>query len=107
MIRDCETGDYASRPIDVRAYEKATKELAEMSDHLIRTARPNTFDAFNGDVSLVAIAFILMLLIGALMYWKCGGRKGDSEEMLPLFEDHATCTRMRDGTTFESAWDVA
>lgn len=74
-----------------------------MSDRTIKPLHRETFDAFNGDVTLVAVAFILMLFIGALMYWKCGGRKGDSEEMLPLFDEQ----RSRDRSSFESAWDVA
>jgi len=83
---DCETGDYATRPIDVRAYEKATKELAEMNN-LVYSARRETFDAFNGDVTLVALAFMLMLCVGALMYWKCARSKGDAEDLMPLIDD--------------------
>ena len=87
----------------MRAYEKATKELAEMSVK-IKTAHRETFDGFNGDVTLVAVAFVLMLLVMALMYWKCGGRKGDSEEILPLFEDRGS-ERISMGFQRESAWD--
>mmetsp|Transcript_9492 Transcript_9492/g.15279 ORF Transcript_9492/g.15279 Transcript_9492/m.15279 type:complete len:211 (-) Transcript_9492:220-852(-) len=81
---NCHTGEYAKYPINVRAFDLATLELAalnpvsnqEMESNVVQTKGvTSNAVSFNGNVSVVAVASFLVLLIGGLLYYKFGKKE--------------------------------